>query len=122
MPPTTEIIVDSTFTKKKIRYGLVKYPNIDSNINRKLIASPLIYISRNINPVSVVNMNDMTKVMKEGEVLAICVTVTCINRNCQSPMHKFPDTLVSNLLKKEELNDKKRYDTEWQNLLNYLPG
>ena len=52
-------------------------------------------------PVRVVNEDDKARVIKESEVLAACVPVTCINRNLQATITESSDALISGILQSE---------------------
>ena len=76
------------------------------------MASSLVDLSRNVIPVRVVNVGDKERVVKEGEVLATCAPVTCINRNLQATITLPSDTLINNILQCAELNTEKRSAAE----------
>ena len=76
------------------------------------MTSSLVDLSRNVIPVRVVNVGDKARVIKEGDVLATCVPVICINRNLQATITESSDTLISKILQNAELNSEQRSATE----------
>ena len=60
----------------------------------------------------VVNVGDKARVIKEGEVLATCAPVTCINQNFQATITESSDTLISEILHNAELNTEQRSAVE----------
>ena len=71
-------------TLSQSSYGLIEYPselNIgsDNSFKEVPVASSLVDLSRNVSLVRVVNVGDKARVIKDGEVLATCAPVTCIN-------------------------------------------
>ena len=86
--------------------GLIDYRSTDNNFIGVLVASSLVDVSRNVIPVRVINMSDKARVIKEGEMLAACAPVTCINRNLQSTIIESSDNLISKILQSAELDIK----------------
>ena len=63
-------------------------------------------------PVRVVNVDDKTRVIKEGEVLATCAPFTCINQSLQATIIKSSDALISEIFQNAELNPEQRSAAE----------
>ena len=105
-PPRTETIISEIINEDSFRYGFIEYRNNNNSFKGILLASLLVDLLRNVIPVRVVNVNDKARVIKEGEVLAICAPVTCINRNHQATMVESFDTTVSEILQNAELSAK----------------
>ncbi|GFS75321.1 retrovirus-related Pol polyprotein from transposon 17.6 [Trichonephila clavipes] len=57
--------------------------------------------------VRVANISDKTRTIQEGEVIAACAPVTCVDRKCNSQDHS-SDDLVKNLLQNIDLDKKQR--------------
>ncbi|GFT34843.1 retroviral aspartyl protease family protein [Nephila pilipes] len=87
-----------------------RHPALPSKLIRGvLVASSLVDLSRNVIPVRVANIiSDKAKVIKEGEVLATCTPVTCINRIFQATLSESSDSLINELIQSAELDDKQR--------------
>ncbi|GFU65992.1 retrovirus-related Pol polyprotein from transposon 412 [Trichonephila clavipes] len=92
---------------KKIRFGLIDYPNPGSLKAGVLIASSVVDLSNSVIPVSVANISDRTRTIQEGDVIAACAPVTCVDRKCNSQDHS-SDDLVKNLLQNIDLDKKQR--------------
>ena len=77
------------------------------------MVSSLVDLSKNVIPVRFVNVDGKVRVIKEGEVLATCVPVTCINRSLQATITVSSNTLISEILQSAELNAEQRSALEW---------
>ncbi|GFT67263.1 retrovirus-related Pol polyprotein from transposon 412 [Nephila pilipes] len=98
LPSQTETIVSGTLTEdNNFHYRLIEYPDTNNSNRGVLVASSLVDLSRNVIPVSVANIRDKAKVIKEAEVLATCTPVTSINRNFQATLYESSDSLISEL-------------------------
>ena len=93
-----QTIVPRIVNEDNFCYGLIEYPSADNNFKRVLVASSLVDFLRNVTPERVVNVGDKARVLKEGEVLATCAPVTCINQNLQATITESSDTLISEIL------------------------
>ncbi|GFX60241.1 retrovirus-related Pol polyprotein from transposon 412 [Trichonephila clavipes] len=96
LSPRTECIIPSLAAEnKKFQFGLLDYPD---------------------------DPDCRTRTIQEGEVIAACAPVTCIDRKCNSQDHSSND-LVKNLLQNTDLDEKQRCDageliTEFQSLFS----
>ena len=57
-------------------------------------------------------LGDKERVIKEGEVLAICARVPCITRTLQATITESSDTLISEILQSAELSPDQRSAAE----------
>ncbi|GFU35200.1 retrovirus-related Pol polyprotein from transposon 412 [Trichonephila clavipes] len=82
--PRTECIIPGLVAENsKFRFGLIDYPDSDSLKAGVLIASS-VDLSNSVIPVRIANISDKTKTIQEGEVIAACAPVTCVDRKCNS--------------------------------------
>ncbi|GFU39253.1 hypothetical protein NPIL_406881 [Nephila pilipes] len=103
LPPRTETTVFGALTEDKT--------SITDYLNNQILTIVLeeywwlLHSStflRYVIPVRVANISHTAKVIKEGEVLATCTPVTCINRNFQDTLSESSDILISELLQNTE--------------------
>ncbi|GFW88271.1 retrovirus-related Pol polyprotein from transposon 412 [Trichonephila clavipes] len=99
------IIPGSVAENRKFRFGLIDYPDPDNSKRGVLIASSVVDLSKSVIPVRVANISDKTRTIQEGEVIAACAPVTCVNQKCNSQDHS-SDDLVKNLLQNTDLDEK----------------
>ncbi|GFU62527.1 retrovirus-related Pol polyprotein from transposon 17.6 [Trichonephila clavipes] len=92
---------------RKFRFGLIDYPDPDNSKGEVLIASSVVDLSKSVIPVRVAIISDKTRTIQEGEVIAACAPVTCVDRKCNSQDHS-SDDLVKNLLQNIDLDKKQR--------------
>ena len=57
-------------------------------------------------------LDDKARDIKEGEVLATCAPVSCINRNLEATITESSDTLINEILQSAELNPEQRSAAE----------
>ncbi|GFX18207.1 retrovirus-related Pol polyprotein from transposon 412 [Trichonephila clavipes] len=108
LSPRTECIILGLITEnRKFRFGLIEYPNPDNSKGGVLIASSVVDLSKSVIPVRVANISDKTRTIQEGEVIAACAPVTCVDRKCNS-QDRSSDDLVKNLLQNIDLDKKQR--------------
>ncbi|GFW33660.1 retrovirus-related Pol polyprotein from transposon 412 [Trichonephila clavipes] len=108
LSPRTECIIPGLVAEnKKFRSGCIDYPDPDNSKGRVLIASSVVDLSKSVIPVRVANISDKTRTIQEGEVIAACAPVTCVDRKCYSQDHS-SDDLVKNLLQNIDLDKKQR--------------
>ncbi|GFX73298.1 retrovirus-related Pol polyprotein from transposon 412 [Trichonephila clavipes] len=69
---------------RKFRFGLNDYPDPDSLKAGVLIASSVVDLSKSVIPVRVANISDKTRTIQEGEVIAACAPVPCVDRKCNT--------------------------------------
>ena len=111
--PRTEMIVPGIVNEdNNSLYRLTEYPRTDYSFKGVLMTSSLLNLSRNVIPVRVVNVGEKARVIKEGEVLAACAPVTCINQNLQVTLAESSDTLIREILQSAELNPEQRSAVE----------
>ncbi|GFW03042.1 retroviral aspartyl protease family protein [Trichonephila clavipes] len=96
--------------KKKFRFGLTDYPDPDSLKAGVLIASSVVDLSNSVIPGGIANISDKTRTIQEGEVIAACAPVTCVDRKCNSQDLSAED-LVKDLLQNTDLDKKQRCAT-----------
>ncbi|GFT80532.1 retrovirus-related Pol polyprotein from transposon 412 [Trichonephila clavipes] len=72
-----------------------------------LIASSVVDLSNSVIPVRIANISDRTRTIQEGEVIATCAPVTCVDCKCNT-QDLFSEGLVKNLLKNTDLDEKQR--------------
>ncbi|GFW91629.1 retrovirus-related Pol polyprotein from transposon 412 [Trichonephila clavipes] len=98
LSPRTECIIPGLVVEnRKFRFGLIDYPDPDTSKGGVLISSSVVDLSKSVIPVRVANISDKTRTIQEGEVIAACAPVTCVDRKCNSKDHS-SDDLVKNLL------------------------
>ncbi|GFX39636.1 retrovirus-related Pol polyprotein from transposon 412 [Trichonephila clavipes] len=125
LSPRTECIIPGLVAEnRKFRFGLIDYPDPD-NSKGVLIASSVVDLSKSVIPVRVANISDRTRTIQEGEVIAACAPVTCVDRKCNSQDHS-SDDLVKNLLQNIDLDKKQRCAageliTEFQSVFSRTP-
>ncbi|GFV15318.1 retrovirus-related Pol polyprotein from transposon 17.6 [Trichonephila clavipes] len=108
LSPRTECTIPGLVAEnRKFRFGLIDYPDTDNSKGGVLIASLVVDLSKSVISVRVANISDRTRTIQEGEVIAACAPVTCVNRKCNSQDHS-SDNLVKNLLQNIDLNKKQR--------------
>ncbi|GFV41339.1 retrovirus-related Pol polyprotein from transposon 412 [Trichonephila clavipes] len=107
LSPRTECIIPGLVAEnRKFRFGLIDYPDPDNSKEGVLIASSVVDLSKSVIPVRVAN-SDKTRTIQEGEVIAACAPVTCVDQKCNSQDHS-SDDLVKNLLQNIDLDKKQR--------------
>ncbi|GFV31363.1 hypothetical protein TNCV_3819651 [Trichonephila clavipes] len=108
LSPRTECLISALVAEnKKFRFGLIDYPDLDNSKGGVLIASSVVDLSKSVMTVRVANISDKTRTIQEGEVIATCDPVTCVDRKCNSQDHS-SDDLVKNLLQNTDLDKKQR--------------
>ncbi|GFV64238.1 retrovirus-related Pol polyprotein from transposon 412 [Trichonephila clavipes] len=108
LSPRTECIIPGLVAEnRKFRFGLIDYPDTDNSKAGVLIASSVVDLSKSVIPVRVANISDKTRTIQEGEVIAACAPVTCVDLKCNSQDHS-SDDLVKNLLQNIDLDKKQR--------------
>ncbi|GFS76854.1 retrovirus-related Pol polyprotein from transposon 412 [Trichonephila clavipes] len=97
LSPRTEYIIPGLVAEnRKFRFGLIDYPD------------PVgVDLSKSVIQVRVANISDRTRTIQEGEVIAACAAVTCVDQKCNSQDHS-SDDLVKNLLQNIDLDKKQR--------------
>ncbi|GFV80025.1 retrovirus-related Pol polyprotein from transposon 412 [Trichonephila clavipes] len=105
----TECIIPGLVAEnRKFRFGLIDYPDPDNSKGGVLIALSIVDLSKSVLPVRVANISDRKRTIQEGEVIAACAPVTCVDRKCNSQDHS-SDDLVKNLLQNIDLDKKQRF-------------
>ncbi|GFW14541.1 retrovirus-related Pol polyprotein from transposon 412 [Trichonephila clavipes] len=108
LSPRTECIIPGLVAEnRKFRFGLIDYPDPDSLKAGVQIASSVVDLSNSVIPVRIANISDKTRTIQEGEVIATCDPVTCVDRKCNSQDLSSED-LVKNLLQNTDLDEKQR--------------
>ncbi|GFW11424.1 retroviral aspartyl protease family protein [Trichonephila clavipes] len=92
---------------RKFQFGLIDYPDPDNSKGGVLIASSVVDLSKSVIPVRVANISDKTRTIQEGEIIAACAPVTCVDQKSNSQDHS-SDDLVKNLLQNIDLDKKQR--------------
>ncbi|GFW57511.1 retrovirus-related Pol polyprotein from transposon 412 [Trichonephila clavipes] len=64
-------------------------------------------LSNSIIPVRIANISGRTRTIQEGEVIAACAAVTCVDRKCNTQYLSSED-LVKDLLQNTDLDEKLR--------------
>ncbi|GFT53084.1 retrovirus-related Pol polyprotein from transposon 412 [Trichonephila clavipes] len=70
-----------------------------------LIASSVVDPSNSVIPVRIANISDRTITIQEGEVIAACAPVTCVDRKCNT-QDLSSENLVKDLLQNTDLDEK----------------
>ncbi|GFV39387.1 retrovirus-related Pol polyprotein from transposon 412 [Trichonephila clavipes] len=96
---------------RKFRFGLIDYPDPESLKAGVLIASSVVDLSNSVIQVRMANISDKTRTIQEGEVIAACAPVTCVDRKCNSQDLSSED-LVKDLLQNTDLDVKQRCAAE----------
>ncbi|GFT85501.1 retrovirus-related Pol polyprotein from transposon 412 [Trichonephila clavipes] len=86
---------------------LIDYPDPDSLKTGVLIASSVVDLSNSVIPVRIANISDRTRTIQEGEVVAACAPVTCVDRKCNT-QDLSSENLVKDLLQNTDLDEKQR--------------
>ncbi|GFS98528.1 retrovirus-related Pol polyprotein from transposon opus [Trichonephila clavipes] len=108
LSPRTECIIPGLVAENtKFRFSLIDYPDPDNLKAGVLIASLVVDLSNSIIPVRISNISYRTRTIQEGEVIATCASVTCVDRKCNSRDH-YSDNLVKDLLQSTDLDEKQR--------------
>ncbi|GFX60151.1 retrovirus-related Pol polyprotein from transposon 412 [Trichonephila clavipes] len=85
LSPRTECIIPGLVAEnRKFRFGLLNYPDPDCLKAGVLIVSSVVDLSNSVIPVRNANISDKTRTIQEGEVIADCAPVTCVDRKCNS--------------------------------------
>ncbi|GFX05700.1 retrovirus-related Pol polyprotein from transposon 412 [Trichonephila clavipes] len=69
--------------------------------------SSVVDLSNSVIPVRIANINDRTRIIQEGKVIADCAPVTCVDRKCNTQDLSSED-LVKDLLQNTDLDKKQR--------------
>ncbi|GFW77956.1 retrovirus-related Pol polyprotein from transposon 17.6 [Trichonephila clavipes] len=104
-PKTKCIIPGLVAENRKFRFGIIDYPDPDSLKAGVLIASSVVVLSNSVIPVRIANISDRTRTIQEGEVIAACAPVTCVDRKCNTP-DLSSENLVKDLLQNTDLDEK----------------
>ncbi|GFW18443.1 retrovirus-related Pol polyprotein from transposon 412 [Trichonephila clavipes] len=108
LSPRTECIIPGLVAEnRKFRFGLIDYPDPDNSKGGVLIASSVVDLSKSVIPVRVANISDKTRIIQEGEVIAACAPVTCVDRKCNT-LDLSSEDLVKDLLQNTDLDEKQR--------------
>ncbi|GFT47116.1 retrovirus-related Pol polyprotein from transposon 412 [Trichonephila clavipes] len=108
LSPRTEYIIPGLVAEnRKFRFGLIDYPDSDSLKAGVLIASSVVDLSNSVIPVRIANISDRTRTIQEGEVIAACAPVTCVDWKCNTQDLSSED-LIKDLLQNTNLDDKQR--------------
>ncbi|GFX25171.1 hypothetical protein TNCV_2753461 [Trichonephila clavipes] len=92
---------------RKFQFGVIDYPNPGSLKAGVLIASSVVDLSNSAIPVRMANISEKTRTIQEGEVIAACAPVTCVDRKCNS--HDLSsEYLDKDLLQNAVLDEKQR--------------
>ncbi|GFW78878.1 retrovirus-related Pol polyprotein from transposon 412 [Trichonephila clavipes] len=103
LSPRTECIIpDLVAENRKFRFGLIDYPHPDSLKAGVLIASSVVDLSNSVTTVRISNISDKMRTIQEGEVIASCAPVTCVDRMRNSQELPSED-LVKDLLQNTDL-------------------
>ncbi|GFU63017.1 retrovirus-related Pol polyprotein from transposon 412 [Trichonephila clavipes] len=106
--PRTECIIPGLVAeKKKFRFGVNDYPDPGSLKAGVLITSSVVDLSNSVIPVRIANISDRMRTIQEGEVLAACAPVFCVDRKCNS-QDLSSENLVKILLQNTDLDEKQR--------------
>ncbi|GFX56201.1 retrovirus-related Pol polyprotein from transposon 412 [Trichonephila clavipes] len=108
----TECIIPGLVAeKRKFRFGVIDYPDLGSLKAGVLIASSKVDLSNSVIPVRIADISDRTRTIEEGEVIAACVPVTCVDQN-RNIKDIASEDLVKDLLLNTGLDKKQRYAAE----------
>ncbi|GFT19003.1 retrovirus-related Pol polyprotein from transposon 412 [Trichonephila clavipes] len=111
LPRTECIIAGLVAENRKFGFGVIDYPDPSSLKAGALIASSVVDLSNSLIPVRIANISDRTRTIQEGEVLAACAPVTCVDRKCNT-QDLSSENLVPNLLQNMDLDEKQRCAAE----------
>ncbi|GFT04898.1 retrovirus-related Pol polyprotein from transposon 17.6 [Trichonephila clavipes] len=101
------IILGLVAENRKFRFGVMDYPDPGSLKAGILIASSVVDLSNSVIPVRIANISDRTRTIQEGEVIAACAPVICVDRECNTQDLSSED-LVKDLLQNMDLDEKQR--------------
>ncbi|GFT92064.1 retrovirus-related Pol polyprotein from transposon 412 [Trichonephila clavipes] len=105
----TECIIPGLVAEnRKFRFGVIDYPDPGSLKARVLIESTAVDLSNSVIPVRIANISDRTTTIQEGEVIAACAPVTCVDRKCNT-QDLSSENLVKYLLQNTDLDEKQRH-------------
>ncbi|GFY32810.1 retrovirus-related Pol polyprotein from transposon 412 [Trichonephila clavipes] len=102
---TGESLPNKVAENRKFRFGLIDYPDPENLKAGVLIASSVVDCSNSVILVRMANISDKMRTIQEGEVIAACVPVTCVDRKCNS-QHLSSEGLVKDLLQNTDLDEK----------------
>ncbi|GFY19212.1 retrovirus-related Pol polyprotein from transposon 17.6 [Trichonephila clavipes] len=123
LSPRTECIIPGLVAEnRKFRFDVIDYPDPGSLKAGVLIASSVVDLLNSVIPVRIANISDRTRTIQEGEVIAACVPVTCVDRKCNT-QDLSSENLVKDLLQNTDLDEKQRCAaggliTEFQSLFS----
>ncbi|GFV98193.1 retroviral aspartyl protease family protein [Trichonephila clavipes] len=98
---------DLVAENRKFRFGVIDYPDPDSLKVGVLIASSVVDLSNSVIPVRIAIISDRMRTIQEGEVIAACAPVTCVDQKCNTQDLSSED-LVKDLLQNTNLDEKQR--------------
>ncbi|GFU22608.1 retrovirus-related Pol polyprotein from transposon 412 [Trichonephila clavipes] len=108
LSPRTEYIIPGLVAEnRKFRFGIIDYPDPGSLKAGVLIVSSVVDLLNSVIPVREANISDRMRTIQEGEVIAACAPVTCVDRKCNTQDFSSED-LVKDLLQNTNLEEKQR--------------
>ncbi|GFX69695.1 retrovirus-related Pol polyprotein from transposon 412 [Trichonephila clavipes] len=108
LSPRTECIIPGLVAEnRKFRFVVINYPDPGSIKAGVLIASSVVDLSDSVIPVRIANISDRTRTIQNGEVIAACAPVTCVDRQCNTQDLSSEDPF-KDLVQNTDLDEKKR--------------
>ncbi|GFY02062.1 retrovirus-related Pol polyprotein from transposon 412 [Trichonephila clavipes] len=108
LSPRTECkIPDLVAENRKFRFGVIDYSDPGSLKAGVLIASLVVDLSNSVIPMRIANISDRTRTIPEGEAIAACTPVTCVDRKCNTQELSL-ENLVKDLLQNMDMDEKQR--------------
>ncbi|GFY09833.1 retroviral aspartyl protease family protein [Trichonephila clavipes] len=78
--PRTECIIPGLVAdNRKFRFSLIDYPDPDNSKGGVLIALSVVDLLKSVLPARMANISDETRTVQEGEIIAACTPVTCVD-------------------------------------------
>ncbi|GFX71472.1 retrovirus-related Pol polyprotein from transposon 412 [Trichonephila clavipes] len=111
LSPITECIIPGLVAENRYfslyKYILIDYPDPGSLKAGVPIALSVVDLSNSVIPVRIANISDKTRTIQEGEAIAACFPVNCVDRKCNT-QDLSSENLVKDLLQNTDLDDKQR--------------
>ncbi|GFW16113.1 retrovirus-related Pol polyprotein from transposon 412 [Trichonephila clavipes] len=108
LTPRTECIIPGLVAEnRKFRFGVIDYPDPGGLKAGVLIALSVVDFSNSVIPVRIANISDRTRTIQEGEIIAACAPVTCVDRKYNT-QDLSSENLVKDLLQNTDLDEKQR--------------
>ncbi|GFV21374.1 retrovirus-related Pol polyprotein from transposon 412 [Trichonephila clavipes] len=105
LSPRTECILHGRVAENRtFRFGIIDNHDPGSLKSGVLIATSVVDLSNSVIPVRIANISDRTRTIQEGEVIAACAPVTCVDGKCNT-QELSSENLVKDLLQNTDLDE-----------------